>query len=79
MNKSKKVYKEKPKDIKKGISEITLNKIADQEKITVDNEEIDKIIADSKNEKEKENLSHQRYMLAFILKQRKTLEFLQNL
>ncbi|PIS15156.1 hypothetical protein COT63_01480 [Candidatus Shapirobacteria bacterium CG09_land_8_20_14_0_10_38_17] len=59
--------------------ELTLNKIADQEKITVDNEEIDKIIADSKNEKEKENLSHQRYMLAFILKQRKTLEFLQNL
>jgi len=59
--------------------ELTLNKIADQEKITIDKEEIDKIIAKTKNEKEKENLTHQRYILASVLRRRKTLEFLQNL
>jgi len=59
--------------------ELILNKIADQEKITVDKEEIDKIITKAKNEKEKENLSRQSYILASVLRRQKTLEFLQNL
>ena len=59
--------------------ELALNKIADQEKITIDKEEIDKIITNTKDKKEKENLTNQRYVLASVLRRRKTLEFLQNL
>ena len=59
--------------------ELILNKIADQEKIVVDQEEIDKIIANTKNKKEKENLARQHYVLASVLRRQKTLEFLQNL
>ena len=59
--------------------ELTLNKIADQEKITIEKDEIDKIITNTKDKQEKERLTHQRYILASVLRRQKTLEFLQNL
>lgn len=59
--------------------EFILNKIADEEKIAVDQTEIDKVINQAKNEKEKKALNGQRYFLAQLLRRQKTLDFLLNL
>lgn len=56
-----------------------LNAIAETEKITVTPEEIDKAIATAKDEKEKKALESQKYLLASMLRQQKTLDFLANL
>ncbi len=68
---------------KKAVSDITveftLQKIAEEEKITVENAEIEEAIKKSTNPIEKQQLEQNKYMLASILRQQKTLDFLKNL
>lgn len=59
--------------------EFTLQKIAEVEKITVEEKEIEEAIQKGKDEKEKQALSANKYLLASILRQQKTLDFLKNL
>lgn len=59
--------------------EFVLQKIAETEKITVDPKEIEEAIQKAQNPAEKQNLEANRYMLAGILRQQKTLDFLLNL
>ncbi len=59
--------------------EFALQKIAETEKITVEPKEIDEAIQKAKDEKEKTHLENNRYMLAAILRQQKTLDFLMGL
>ncbi|MFH1833204.1 MAG: trigger factor [Candidatus Levyibacteriota bacterium] len=59
--------------------EFALQKIADIEKITVSEEEINEAIHKAKDENERKNLEKNRYLLAGILRQQKTLDFLKNL
>ena len=59
--------------------EFALLKIADEEKITVEEKEIDEAILAGKTDEEKKNLETNRYLLASILRQQKTLDFLKNL
>lgn len=59
--------------------EFTLQKIAETEKITIDQKEIDEAITKAKDEKEKAHLQSNRYLLAAILRQQKTLDFLMGL
>lgn len=59
--------------------EFVLQKIAEEEKITVEQKEIDEAIQNAKDPKEQENLTKNRYLLASILRQQKTLDFLKNL
>lgn len=73
----RKEYEEKARnDIK---MEFALQKIAEEEKITVDEKEVEEAIAQAKSEAEKQNLQANRYLLASILRQQKTLDFLRNL
>ncbi len=58
--------------------EFALQKIAETEKITVENNEIEKTIENAKPE-EKEGLRANRYLLASIIRQQKTLDFLKSL
>ena len=59
--------------------EFALLKIADEEKITVEEQEIGEAILAAKTEDEKKNLEANRYLLSSILRQQKTLDFLKNL
>lgn len=59
--------------------EFILGKIAEEEKITVSPEEIEKTLADIKDEKERKQLEEQKYLLAMLIRQQKTLDFLANL
>jgi len=59
--------------------EFVLQKIAEMEKITVDEKEIEEAIQKAKDPTEKENLSANKYVLAGILRQQKTLDSLMNL
>jgi FKBP-type peptidyl-prolyl cis-trans isomerase (trigger factor) len=59
--------------------EFVLQKIAQTENIKVEEKEIDEAINQSKDEKERQNLSQNRYLLANIIRQQKTLDFLKNL
>jgi FKBP-type peptidyl-prolyl cis-trans isomerase (trigger factor) len=59
--------------------EFTLQKIADEEKISVEPKEVEEALLQAKDPKEKENLEKNRYLLANILRQQKTLDFLKNL
>jgi len=59
--------------------EFALQKIAQTEKITVEEKEIDEAINQAKTDAEKQNLMSNRYLLASILRQQKTLDFLRNL
>ncbi|PIY94668.1 MAG: hypothetical protein COY68_02205 [Candidatus Levybacteria bacterium CG_4_10_14_0_8_um_filter_35_23] len=59
--------------------EFTLQKIAQTEKITVEEKEIDEAINQAKTAAEKQNLTSNRYLLAGILRQQKTLDFLRSL
>lgn len=58
--------------------EFVLQKVAETEKITVDEAEINKTIENAKPE-EKENLSANKYLLASIMRQQKTLDYLRSL
>jgi len=70
-------YKKKAEnDIK---LEFSLAKIAEEEKITVEEKEINEAIQAGKTEEERKNLETNRYLLASILRQQKTLDFLKNL
>lgn len=59
--------------------EFTLAKITEEEKITVTDKEVDEAILKAKDEAERKNLETNRYLLASILRQQKTLDFLRNL
>jgi FKBP-type peptidyl-prolyl cis-trans isomerase (trigger factor) len=59
--------------------EFLLQKIAEEEKITVEDKEIDEAIAQAKTETERQNLQNNRYLLASIIRQQKTLDLLRNL
>lgn len=59
--------------------ELALQKIAETEQIAVDEKEIDEAILKAKDPQEKQHLESNRYMLASILRQQKTLDFLRNL
>ena len=77
---SKQIKEEYEKEIKTNWRlELALNKIADQEKITVSQDEIEKMIKKAPSKKERKQLESQRYVLASILRRQKTLEFLKNL
>jgi FKBP-type peptidyl-prolyl cis-trans isomerase (trigger factor) len=59
--------------------EFVLQKIAETEKIAVEDKEIEEAIAKAKDPQERQNLEANRYLLASILRQQKTLDFLKNL
>ncbi len=59
--------------------EFVLQKIAELEKITVDDKEIEDAIQKAKDPAEKQNLEANKYLLAGILRQQKTLDLLMNL
>jgi trigger factor len=59
--------------------EFALNEISDQEKITVENKDIDELIQKASSQEEKKNLEAQRYLLASFLRRQKTLDFLASL
>lgn len=73
----KKEYEQKAEnDIK---LEFVLQKIAQVENIKVEDKEVEEAIRQAKNETERQNLQANRYLLASILRQQKTLDFLKNL
>lgn len=59
--------------------EFALSKIAEEEKISVEEKEIEEAIRASKSDEERKGLESNRYLLASILRQQKTLDFLKNL
>lgn len=59
--------------------EFALAKIAEEENITVSDKEIEEAIAKAKNDEERKNLEANRYLLASILRQQKTLDLLRSL
>lgn len=59
--------------------EFALQEISSTEKITVEEKEIDEAILKAKDDKERANLQGNRYLLSNIIRQQKTLDFLQNL
>jgi len=59
--------------------ELILNKIADEEKIAVDQTEIENLIQQIKDEKEKEAMTSQKYLVAQMLRRQKTIDFLLGL
>ncbi|OGH12608.1 MAG: hypothetical protein A2857_04990 [Candidatus Levybacteria bacterium RIFCSPHIGHO2_01_FULL_36_15] len=70
----KQEYQQKAeKDLK---LEFLLRRIADEEKITVEQTDIDQIIASVKDENQKKELLKNPYILASIIRQQKTLDFL---
>lgn len=56
--------------------EFALEEIADNEGISVSDEDIDAVIKTAKTEEEKQSLSAQRYYVASLLRRQKTLDFL---
>lgn len=59
--------------------EFALQQIAEEEKIAVEDKDIQEAIDTAKNPTEKAHLEGNRYLLASILRQQKTLDFLRNL
>jgi len=59
--------------------QLILGAIAEAEKIMVTPEEIEKTISAAKSEEEKKSLESQRYLLASVLRQQKTLDFIAKL
>ncbi len=59
--------------------EFALQKIADEEKITVSQKEIDEALQKAKDETERKQLEANVYLLANIIRQQKTLDFLKSL
>jgi FKBP-type peptidyl-prolyl cis-trans isomerase (trigger factor) len=70
-------YEEKAK--KDLTLEFVLRKIADSEKITVENSDIENAIKEVKDEKQKQQIMSNPYMVASIIRQQKTLDFLSKL
>ena len=70
----RKEYEERAeKDLK---LEFLLRKIADEEKITVEQKEIDEAIGAIKDEKQRQDIAQNPYLIAAIIRQQKTLEYL---
>ena len=61
------------------ILEFALQKIATDQHIQVSEKELEEAIQKTKDPNEKKNLENNRYLLANILRQQKTLDFLKNL
>ena len=59
--------------------EFALQKVSEQENIIVEPKEIEEAIAKAKDETERKSLKANSYLLANILRQQKTLDFLRNL
>lgn len=59
--------------------EFALQKIAEVEKVTVEDKEIEEAIQKAKDPNERAQMESNRYLLAGILRQQKTLDFLMNL
>jgi len=59
--------------------EFALMAIADQEKITVEKTDIDKLLDKVENKNDKEKLAKDTYYLAHLIRQQKTLDFLNTL
>jgi FKBP-type peptidyl-prolyl cis-trans isomerase (trigger factor) len=59
--------------------EFILNEIADEENITVANEDIEKLIEKTEKPEDKENMRKQSYYLAHLLRQQKTFDYLNSL
>ena len=59
--------------------EFILQKVAEAEKITVEEKEIDEAVQKAKSDDERKNLETNRHLLANILRQQKTLDFIKNL
>lgn len=59
--------------------EFALQKVAENEKITVEPKEIEEAVKAAKTPEERENLMRNSYLLANVLRQQKTLDFLKNL
>lgn len=59
--------------------EFALAEIADSEKITVTQDDIDKLIAKVEKPEEREKLKKDSYYLAHLIRQQKTIDFLNNL
>ncbi len=71
---SEQLRKEYQEQAQKTLSlEFALEEIAEVEKVTVDNSEIEEVIKNAKTEEERKSLSNQRYYLASLLKRQKTL------
>lgn len=60
-------------------AEFALQAIAEHEKLIVSDKEIDEAIQKAKDPVERKNLENNKYLLASILRQQKTLDFLKNL
>jgi FKBP-type peptidyl-prolyl cis-trans isomerase (trigger factor) len=59
--------------------EFFLRKVADEEKITVEKEDIEKALNSIENPKEREEIMKNPYLVASIIRQQKTVNFLTNL
>lgn len=59
--------------------EFALQKVSEAEKITVGEKEIEEALQKAKDPQERANLEQNRYLLASILRQQKTLDFLRSL
>lgn len=59
--------------------EFALQKVAEAEKISVGEKEIEEALAKAKDPQERAQLEQNRYLLASILRQQKTLDFLRSL
>jgi len=59
--------------------EFFLRKVADEEKITVEKEDIEKALASIENPKEREEIMKNPYLVASIIRQQKTVSFLSEL
>ncbi len=59
--------------------EFLLRKIADEEKITVESKDIDQALRAIKDEKQKQDVTQNPYLVAAIIRQQKTLEYLSQL
>ena len=59
--------------------EFVLQKIAETEGIKVEDKEVEEAIAQAKTDAERQNLTNNRYLLAGIIRQQKTLDFLRAL
>lgn len=59
--------------------ELALQKVAEEEKISVEPKEVEEAISKAKDENEKRSLQANSYLLASILRQQKTLDYLRNL
>ncbi len=59
--------------------EFALQKVSEVEKITVEPQELDEAIQKAKDDTERQQMEANRYLLASILRQQKTLDFLKNL